>query len=352
MRKRFLYLLLIFIFACGSNKNGVTVSSKIRKLDPTQNQVTLVLPDIGKMASIGKTIQFLASDQLQGRETGSLGIEMAAQFIEARFKLVGVQPYFSTYRDSFIAKGSTTFDPKTAKAIVGADANAFNIVGMISGTDPELKKEVIIIGAHYDHIGQAKSVGEDTIANGANDNATGTAMVLALADHFAKAKNNKRTLLFTLYSAEERGLLGSKHLSARLKKDGLNLYTMFNVEMVGIPMVNKDHAVYCSGYDLSNIAEKFNSYAGENVIGFLPRAKEINLFFSSDNYPFYLDFNVPSHTISSFDFTNYKHYHGVKDEVSSLDIPFMEELIKKLVLGIQGMANSETQEIIIKSHKK
>ena len=351
MRKLLLCTPFLFLIACGSNKSADTVTSKIKKPDPTQNQVTMVLPDMDKMTSVGKTIEFLASDLLQGRETGSLGIEMAAQFIEARFKEAGVPPYFDTYRDSFIAKGATTFDPKTAEAIVGDDANAFNIVGVLEGTDPELKKEVIVIGAHYDHIGQAKAVGDDTIANGANDNATGTATVLALADHFAKAKNNKRTLLFTLYSAEERGLLGSKHLSARLKKQGLNLYTMFNIEMVGIPMANKDHVVYCSGYDVSNIAEKFNSYAGEKVIGFLPKAKEFSLFYRSDNYPFYLDFKVPSHTISSFDFTNYDHYHKAGDETALLDIPFIENLIKKLIPGVEGMANSATQEIVIKGYK-
>ena len=121
--------------------------------------------------------------------------------------------------------------------------------------------------------------------------------------------------------------------------------------MVGIPMANKDHVVYCSGYDVSNIAEKFNSYAGEKVIGFLPKAKEFSLFYRSDNYPFYLDFKVPSHTISSFDFTNYDHYHKAGDETALLDIPFIENLIKKLIPGVEGMANSATQEIVIKGYK-
>lgn len=345
MRKLFLYLPLTILLACGSNKKVDAPVATIEKPDPTQNQVTMVLPDIAKMTSVEKTISFLASDALQGRDTGSPGIEMAAQFIEARFEHAGIEPFFDTYRDHFIAKGRTTFDPKTAEPIVGEDSKAFNIVGVLEGTDPVLKDEVIIIGAHYDHIGYGKPVGEDAIANGANDNAAGTTTVLALADHFAKAKNNKRTLIFTLYSAEERGLLGSKHLSAQLKKQGINLYTMFNIEMVGVPMVDKDHQVYCSGYEMSNIAEKFNEYAGEKVIGFLPKAKEFNLFMRSDNYPFYLDFNVPAHTISSFDFTNYEHYHGVGDEADLMDIAFMEGLVQKLIPGIAGMANSAEKEI-------
>lgn len=334
--------------ACGTTQTiETTKTTNTSKPDPNTNQVTMVLPEIGKMTSIEKTIRFLASDALQGRDTGSDGIEMAAQFIEARFEHAGVQPYFDTYRDNFVAKDRTTFDPKTAKPIKGKDAKAFNLVGVIEGTDPILKNEVIVIGAHYDHIGQGEAVGEDKIANGANDNAAGTTTVLALADHFAKAKNNKRTLIFTLYSAEERGLLGSKHLSARLKEQGLNLYTMFNIEMVGVPMVGKDYAVYGTGYDLSNIAEKFNEYAGAKVIGFLPKAQEFRLFYRSDNYPFYLDFNVPAHTISSFDFTNYEHYHKVGDEADKMDIVFMESLVAKLIPGITGMANSAKQEITI-----
>lgn len=349
MRKRFLFAPLLLLLACGTNKTVDPDIAKISKPDPTKDQVTMVLPDISKMTSVQKTIGFLASDQLQGRDTGSLGIEMAAQFIEARFKHAGVKPYFDSYRDAFTAKGKTTFDPKTAEPIVAPDVSAFNIVGMLEGSDPVLKNEVIVIGAHYDHIGYGKKVANDSIANGANDNAAGTTTVLALADHFAKAKTNKRTLLFTLYSAEEWGLLGSKHLSQALKESGLDLYTMFNIEMVGVPMVNKDYLVYCTGYDMSNIAAKFNEYAGENVIGFLPKAKDFRLFYRSDNYPFYLDFNVPAHTISSFDFTNFEHYHGVGDEADQMDFLFMEGLIQKLIPGIEGMANTSNKEIIITS---
>ena len=95
----------------------------------------------------------------------------------------------------------------------------------MKGTDPELKNEVIILGAHYDHIGEGKLIKKhggrltdiDSIANGANDNASGSATVLALAKHLATKKNNKRTILFVLFSGEEFGLLGSKHLAETIK---------------------------------------------------------------------------------------------------------------------------------------
>lgn len=331
MKNLLIFIATLLLVSCGSSAPlvGVKGENAIIKPAPTSGQVTMVLPDISKMKSVESTIKFLASDDLQGRDTGSDGIEMAAQFIEARFKAAGIKPYFENYRDYFDAKG----------------AEAFNIVGVIEGSDPILKNEVIIIGAHYDHIGAGKAVNGDSIANGANDNAAGTTTVLALTDHFSKMKTNKRTLIFTLYSAEEKGLLGSKDLSGRLKAKGIDLYSMISIEMVGVPMVNKDHLVYASGYEKSNFAEMFNEYSGEKIIGFLPKAKEFNLFMRSDNYPFFLDFNIPAHTISSFDFTNYDHYHGVGDEADKMDIPFMESLIKKLIPGITGMANSPTKEI-------
>lgn len=344
MKKIVLYLIISgIIISCGTALQPVNQSNvpppppppppiEVKDTpmpDPTKDQVTMVFPNIHKMTSVKKTIEFLASDELEGRDTGSMGIEIAAQFIEARFENAGVAPYFDTYRDNFVAK----------------EKDAFNIVGVVEGTDPTLKSEIIIIGAHYDHIGNGKPVGEDVIANGANDNAAGTTAVLALADHFAKAKTNKRTLIFTLYSAEEKGLLGSKHLAKRLKDEKITPYVMFNIEMIGVPMNDKDHLVYISGYDLSNMPAKFNEYAGEKVIGFLPKAKEFNLFRRSDNYPFYQEFGIPSHTISSFDFTNYDHYHGVGDEADKMDIPFMEIVIQKLIPGIERMANTPTQEI-------
>ena len=336
----FCSVLALILCACGTKApvvatapQGPSVISSGKTLDPTKPQLTMAFTDIDKMRSVEATINFLASDELQGRDTGTAGIEAAAQFIEARFERAGIAPYFTTYRDDFQAKGLA----------------AYNIVGVLEGQDVELKKEVVLVGAHYDHIGYGrKNLAQDSIANGANDNASGTTAILALADYFAKAKNNKRTLVFALFSAEEKGLLGSQHLAEILKKRQTNLYAMFNIEMIGVPMVDKDHLVYISGYDTSNMAERFNAYSNEKVIGFLPKAKEFNLFKRSDNYPFFRVFNVPAQTISSFDFTNFDHYHGVDDEAALMDIAHMESVIEKLIPGLEKMVNSTEREIQLK----
>ncbi len=276
-----------------------------------------------------ESVTYLASDELEGRATGSKGIEMAAIYIESKLKSYNVKPYFETYRDNYKVDAM----------------DAFNVVGFIEGNDPELKKEIIILGAHYDHIGFGEKVENDSIANGANDDASGTAAVLAIARYFSKQKNNKRSIMFTLYSGEEIGLLGSKHLARKLKAQNINLYAMINFEMIGVPMTDKDYDAYFTGFDLSNMAPKMNEYVGYNLLGLLPKAKEFQLFYRSDNYSFFKEFNKPAHAISTFDFTNFDYYHHVFDEADKMDYEFMARLVNRLIPAFEIMSNTSTNDI-------
>ncbi|SEM01824.1 Peptidase family M28 [Aquimarina amphilecti] len=282
-----------------------------------------------KASDVGSIMNFLASDELEGRDTGSEGLKKAANFIKEEFKKYGVDSYFDSYLNTFDAKGTETY----------------NVVGYLEGHDPDLKKEFVVIGAHFDHIGTGKDVNGDTIANGANDNAAGSTAVISLAKHFAKTKSNKRSVLFVLFGAEERGLLGSSHLAKVLKEKNLDLYTMVNFEMIGVPLNDKSYKAYITGYEISNMADKMNEYSGKELIGFLPKAKEFQLFRRSDNYPFYEQFEVPCQTISTFDFTNYDYYHHVDDEVSEMNFEFMAELINDCVPAITKILNTQTKEI-------
>ncbi len=278
--------------------------------------------------SVSEIMTFLASDELEGRNTGSEGIEKAADFIEKYFKKHNISPYFKTYRD----------------ILSNYDKVAFNMVGFLEGTDKNLKDEFIIIGAHYDHIGLQKPVNDDAIANGANDNASGSTAVLELAKYFSTRKTNKRSLLFVLFTAEENGLVGSKHLANLLKEKGMNIYTVVNFEMIGVPM-QKSYKAYITGYEKSNMAQKINEYVNEEFIGFLPTAKQYQLFARSDNYPFYQVFKIPSQTICTFDFTNFDYYHHVDDEVSEMNFSHMSAIINKVAVALEKMAITPTQEI-------
>lgn len=294
-------------------------------------------------SSIQKSMEYLASDELNGRATGSEGIEKAAVFIESYLKENGIKPYFDTYRDNFEFENKRSAKPgEAAKVIKG-----FNIVGVIEGNDPKLKNEYIILGGHYDHIGQGKDVNGDVIANGANDDASGTIAAMELGRYFAKTKSNKRSILITLYSAEEMGLKGSGHLAERFKKEGLNAYTMINFEMIGVPREAGKSMAYMSGYNRSNFAPLLNQYAGEEVVGFFPKAKEYQLFFRSDNFPFFKELGIPAHAISTFDFTNFDYYHHVDDEADKMDYTHMANFMNKMIPALKGMMNAPTKEVVL-----
>ena len=116
-------------------------------------------------------------------------------------------------------------------------AEAYNVIGVIEGRDPQLKNEAIIIGAHYDHLGKGGSgslaPNSNEIHNGADDNASGTSAMLELARQFRKAKNNKRTLIFIAFGAEESGLIGSKAYTANPIFPLDKTVAMINMDMVG-----------------------------------------------------------------------------------------------------------------------
>lgn len=281
---------------------------------------------------VAETLKFLSSDALQGRDTGSKGIEMAAKFLEEVFVKNGVKPYFATYRDT----------------LSNFDKPAYNIVGVIEGTDPKLKNEFVVIGAHYDHIGISKMpVAGDSISNGANDDASGTTAVTEIVNYYGKTKSNKRSILFCFFSAEEQGLLGSRHLAAKLKSQNFNIYTMLNIEMIGVPM-KRDILAYVTGYGRSNMGDKFNEYAGKKLIGYLDVEMKYQLFRASDNYPFFTEFNVPAQTVCTFDFENFDQYHKVDDEFDRMDTAHMANFINEMLPVIEKMVNAPTKEITLK----
>ncbi len=337
MKKTILPLLFSFIISCGPSKIKRIESSKTatttleRIIEAQKTPIDSANDAPVSAASVQKHLEFLASDKLQGRATGSEGLEEAALYITDFFTEYGIEPYYETMRDDFDAKGFPTY----------------NIVGMVEGNDPELKNEYILIGAHYDHIGIIEAVEGDSIANGANDDASGTVAVMELAKYFAQQKTNKRSLIFALFSGEEMGLLGSKHLAQRLKDEKAKIYTMLEIEMIGVPMTDKSYLAYLTGYEMSNMAKVFNTYCGDEILGFLPQAQEYHLFNRSDNASFYEALNIPAQTVSTFDFTNFNHYHQVGDEVDKMDMNHIANVINRLIPGIQGMTDSAAHIITL-----
>ncbi len=321
MKKLYFLLPLVFL-AC---KSGTSTLSN--KETPSGSKPLEISYKISE-TEVSDFLKYLSSDELEGRETGTKGIEKAAVFLEDYLKKNKIKPYFKTYRDTL-----TNF--KTP---------AFNIVGVIEGTDPELKKEFVVLSAHYDHIGVEKKQQEDKINNGANDDASGVTSVAAMAKYFSETKANKRSILVVFFAGEEKGLLGSKSLVQKLKKENFNLYTQLNIEMIGVPM-KRDYLAYITGFDKSNMAVKINEYTGKNTIGFLPKEAEYELFYRSDNYSFFDAFGKPCQSLSTFDFENFDFYHHVSDEFKVMDIPHITSFTQELLPAVTKITITPTQEI-------
>ena len=181
---------------------------------------------------VRRDITYLASDALEGRLTGSPGNDSAAAYIARRYaalKLASPVPgYFQPF-DAMSAEdahlGRTT--PRHSQ----------NVVAMIAGSDPRLRGEYIVIGAHYDHLGRSTDFAldpeaKDAIRNGADDNASGTTAVMELARIF-RAKPAKRSLMFVNFSGEELGLLGSHWFVEHSPVPLDSIALMVNFDMVG-----------------------------------------------------------------------------------------------------------------------
>ncbi|WP_055091658.1 M28 family peptidase [Flavobacterium aquidurense] len=320
--KKIYFLLPVVLLACKSNPTVISEKASMATSKPIEITYKVEQNDVSDF------LKYLSSDELEGRETGTKGIEKAAVFLEDFFKKNNIKPYFSSYRDTL-----TNF--KTP---------AYNIVGVLEGTDPVLKKEFIVLSAHYDHIGLLKKQQPDVINNGANDDASGVTAVAEMAKYFSVTKSNKRSILFVFFAGEEKGLLGSKSLVQKLKKQNFNLYTQLNIEMIGVPM-KRDYLAYITGFDKSNMAEKINEYTGKKTIGFLPKEAEYELFYRSDNYSFYEVFKKPCQSISTFDFENFDFYHHVSDEFKVMDISHMTSFIQEFLPAVTKIATSSTEEI-------
>lgn len=283
-------------------------------------------PSVSNEVLMNNDLLYLTSDELLGREAGSQGADQASDYLIKELEVNHIKPLFSSYKDT-----------------LSNYADSWNVVGVQPGKDSNLSKEIIVLGAHFDHIGIVKPIENDSIANGANDNASGTVILLDQVRRLSHI-DNKRTIVYAFFNAEEKGLLGSEHLALKMKEMGLNVVLMLNFEMLGVPM-DREYITYGTGLELSNVGELINEIAQEQLVGELALAKEYNLFKRSDNYPFFKHFDIPSHTFCSFDFENYPYYHHVSDHAELMDVAFMANFSEKMAKVINKLVNSPQGKI-------
>ncbi len=178
-------------------------------------------------------IRYLSDDALAGRMTGSAGADSAAAYLARRFEQVGLQPSAGGWFQSFtVAKEAPVAQSARVGGLVGK-----NVIGLLPGHDPALRNETVIVGAHYDHLGLGGfgSLDPDStglVHNGADDNASGAAMLIQIAARLAHSPP-ARTVLFIAFSGEELGLLGSAHYVKQPLYPLSATIAMINLDMVG-----------------------------------------------------------------------------------------------------------------------
>lgn len=222
-------------------------------------------------------------------------------------------------------------------------APLFNIAGMIKGKSrPD---EYVIFSGHYDHIGRLKAIEGDSIANGADDDASGVTAVISLAKYYKKLNNNERTLIFVAFTAEETGGLGSKHFSEKLDPD--KMVAMFNIEMIGKDCKFGRNTAFITGFERSDFGEILQRNLEGTAFKFYPDPyPEQNLFYRSDNATL-AGLGVPAHTISTAQIDKDTFYHTVNDEFETLDVTNIYSTIQAIVLSSRSIvAAADTPERI------
>ena len=264
----------------------------------------------------------LASDKMQGRKVFTAGIDSASAFIEKECVKIGLQYYsdLKTYRQEFKAKGKA----------------ANNVIGMLTGKSKP--QEYVVFSAHYDHLG-TESYGDDKVYNGANDDASGTTAVIALAKYFKELNNNERTIIFVAFTGEEVGGYGSRYFSKNINADAV--VAMFNIEMIGTESKWNKNSAYITGFEKSDFGTILqNNLKGSNFNFYEDPYPDQHLFYRSDNATL-AALGVPAHTISTSKMDSEDNYHQLSDEVSTLDLDNMTEIIKAIAISSESIISAK-----------
>lgn len=262
--------------------------------------------------NLRKHVYTLATDSMLGRRAGSLQGQKAAYYIMSQFSEIGIEKAVSdengdTYFKRFIFRGN----------------QYANIIGALPGTDEALKNEIVIIGAHYDHIGFKQFMGDTLVYNGADDNASGVAVLIELARELKRHEDRlKRTIVFVAFDAEEMGLLGSRVILSTFNEQPVKL--MINLDMVGWYFGGALHvrgaATFRDGYVLVNSFEP-----PEKLNVRIPRY-DMNKEFASDHY-YFRKAGIPALYLT----TGLKSpYHKTGDDAEKLDYEGMEMITEYL----------------------
>lgn len=293
----------------------------------------------------------LAADSMAGRYTGTPGMERAARYLADRFREIGLRPagddgYFQllpiAWQDVNGNRVPRLLDSwaDTSGVRPGDRARGINVVGILPGSDPRLANEVVLIDAHYDHLGTSAlgdcpALADDTICNGADDDASGAVAVIEIARELARGPAPRRTVVFVATTGEEVGLLGTRWY---LQHPVLPLDSMvanLEIEMIGRPdpLAGGAGKAWLTGYERSTMGQMLAS-AGIPIVRD-PRPGQ-NFFQRSDNIAFARR-GIPAHTLSTFNL--HADYHTANDEADRVDVAHMTDVIRAAASATRLLAD-------------
>jgi hypothetical protein len=293
-------------------------------------------------ALIQRHVNIIADDSMLGRNTPSRGLDMTADYVAMQFKRLGLKPGgdSGTFIQRYPLARSAAPGVSPSRRIIGPggfDPNsAPNSVGILPGTDPVLRDEYIVISAHMDHVGTNGAYPRDSIWNGADDDASGTAGVLALAEAYATAPP-RRSIIFLTVSGEEHGLWGSAWFTANPPVPIEKIVANFNLDMIGRNWKDSIVAIGMEHSDLGTTLVKVNAAHPELGITAMrdPWPQE-SFFTRSDHY------NFARRGVPALFFFNGTHadYHGPGDSPDKIDAEKEARIVRLIFHVVAAVANA------------
>ena len=283
---------------------------------------------------IMRRVGIIADDSMLGRDTPSRGLELTAQYVASEFSRAGLRP--AGGNGSYIQRFGITQGTDTSQSRVEAP----NVVGVLEGSDPVLRREFVVYSAHIDHLGVTPGL-PDSINNGADDNASGVAGLLELAEAFGQpGARPKRSLLFLAPSGEERGLLGSAYFMEHPTVPLESMVADINMDLIGRNWRDSVIAVGLEQSDLgTTLARVAQAHPELHMTPIADRWPEERIFYRSDHYNFARK-GVP---ILFFTSGTHPDYHTPSDEPARIDGEKESRLVRLLFHLGSTIANQDAR---------
>ena len=306
-----------------------------------------VLGRESRSSRVQRLVSSLAADSMAGRAMGTIGSAMAARVIAAEFDDAGVTPAGTSGYVQEIAAARMALPGGGSRIVMAVVAETLpdsakeflsdrNLIGIVRGSDPAVADEVIVVSAHFDHLGVGGSVDGDSIYNGADDDASGVVAVLEAARDLASGTPPRRTVIFVLFTGEEVGGLGSRWYLDNPALPLEQTVAQLQVEMIGRPdsLAGGSGMLWATGYERSTVGEILSS-GGVPVVAD-PYPGE-NFFFRSDNVRFAYQ-GIPAHTLSSFNL--HTDYHRPSDDVEGVDFEHLVAAVETVIMAVRALADA------------